>query len=106
MSEETTNTATITDKPRKSRATSHVAFGSIHVRTAKTRGVDVTKAAKLNRSYIRSNFDDIVRLWPELAKAQKVNRDGNRYPATIPAKVADMIVARNVPTKARARASK
>ncbi len=97
---ETTNVVT-TDKPKRVRAT-QVAFGSIHVRTAKSRNVDVTRAAKLNRSYIRSNFDELVKVWPELKKSGKDNRDGNRYPATIPAKVADMIVARHTFTKKRA----
>lgn len=102
MSEDTNATnATTTSKPRKARA-SHVAFGSIHVRTAKTRNVDVTRAAKLNRSYIRSNFDELSKLWPELKKSGKGNRDGNRYPVTIPSKVADMIVARHSFAKKRA----
>jgi hypothetical protein len=75
----------------------NVAFSSIHVAFAKRKGVDVTKAAKLNRSYIRSNFDAVAKVWPELRKAQKVNRDGNRYPTVIPAKVATMIVNRAIP---------
>ena len=107
MSEDT-NTAVVTSpakpKAKRERAT-QVAFSSIHVRTAKARNVDVTRAAKLNRTFIRTNFDSLVPLWPELKKSGKDNRDGNRYPTTIPAKVADMIVARNVP-KVTKRASK
>jgi hypothetical protein len=81
----------------KTSAPRNVAFSSIHVQFAKRKGVDVTKAAKLNRSYIRSNFDAVAKVWPELRKAQKVNRDGNRYPTVIPAKVATMIVNRAIP---------
>jgi hypothetical protein len=100
----TTTQDVVTTTPKattpKAKATTRkpVAFSSIHVAFGKAKGVDVTKAAKLNRSYIRNNFDAIARVWPELRKSQKENRDGNRYPTMIPAHVADMIVKRNVPT--------
>jgi hypothetical protein len=74
----------------------NVAFSSAHVAYANVKGIDVTRAAKLNRSYIRSNFDTLVKVWPELAATQKRNRDANRYPTSIPSNVADAIVARNV----------
>lgn len=80
------------DAPAKRRG--DVPFSSCHVRFAKAKGIDVTRAAKLNRSYVRSNFDTLVKLWPALKASQKVNRDSNRYPDTIPAKVADAIVKR------------
>lgn len=84
---------------RKRASAKSVPFSNIHVAFGKAKGVDVTRAAKLNRSYIRSNFDDVCRVWPELRTSHKANRDGNRYPQTIPANVADMIVKRNVPTR-------
>lgn len=92
MSEVTTNDtlkATPKAKPRKD-----VPFSSIHVRFATAKGIDVTRAAKLNRSYVRSNYDTLLKSWPALKASQKQNRDNNRYPDTIPAKVADAIVKR------------
>lgn len=83
-----------------------VTFSSIHVRFASKANIDVTRAAKLNRSYIRSNYDVLVTLWPALKASQKVNRDSNRYPTDIPAKVADMIVTRTLPTKVGTKAKR
>ena len=95
----TQDTQVTTPKAKASRKP--VAFSSIHVRFATLKGVDVTRAAKLNRSYIRSNFDTLVKEWPELRASQKANRDNNRYPATIPAHVADAIVKRQLVAKAK-----
>ena len=98
MSENTENTTTeTTTKPKHSRAPRDVVkTSSLHVQFASRKGIDVTRAAKLNRSYIRSNFDVIAKQWPELAKSQKQNRDSNRYPDTIPASLAKAIVTRSV----------
>lgn len=95
----TQDEATATPAPKKRESTKAVAFSSIHVGFAKVKGIDATRAAKLNRSYIRSNFEDVCAAWPELRKSQKSNRDGNRYPTTIPANVAKMIVTRSVPAR-------
>lgn len=73
-----------------------VKTSSLHVTFAKAKGIDVTRAAKLNRSYIRSNFDVIAKQWPALRASQKQNRDSNRYPDTIPAGLAKQIVTRTV----------
>ncbi len=55
----------------------------IAVRVAKAKGIDEGKAGKLVRSRIRSNFDilNTPTNWPEMHKAGKENKDGNRYPA-------------------------
>lgn len=100
MSEQNTtavdSTAT-TAAPRKQRSRRDtVKTSSLHVKFAARKGIDVTRAAKLNRSYIRSNFDVIAKQWPELSKSQKQNRDSNRYPDTIPTKLAEQIVTRSV----------
>jgi hypothetical protein len=102
VTEVTPQDVTVTPAPKAAKARAPrgdklVPFSSIHVTFAKTKGVDVTKAAKLNRSYIRSNFEPLCKVWPELRKSQKINRDGNRYPAMIPVKAADMIVKRSIP---------
>lgn len=73
-----------------------VPFSSIHTSFASRKNVDVTRAAKLNRSYIRANYDVIVKQWPALRKSQKANRDSNRYPDRIPSALAKAIVTRTV----------
>jgi hypothetical protein len=98
MTTENTQVENVTpDKPKRtSRSDKLVKFSSIHTRFASAKGIDTTRAAKLNRSYVRSNFDAIAKQWPELRKSQKINRDSNRYPEMIPAKLADAIVKRSV----------
>jgi hypothetical protein len=106
VTEVTPQDVTVTPAPpkreRAPRGDKLVPFSSIHVTFAKIHHIDATKSAKLNRSYIRSNFEQLCKVWPELRKSQKINRDGNRYPAMIPVKAADMIVKRNIP-QARGR---
>ena len=102
MSDSEITTTTDDTAPAKRKPRKDVTFSSCHVRFATAKGIDVTRAAKLNRSYVRSNFDTLVKVWPALRKSQKVNRDSNRYPDTIPAAVADMIVKRSLPTTRKA----
>jgi hypothetical protein len=90
---DTTEVTTTTDAPKQTKA---VKTSSLHVTFAKAKGIDVTRAAKLNRSYIRANFDVIAKQWPALRASQKQNRDSNRYPDTIPAGLAKQIVTRSV----------
>jgi hypothetical protein len=85
--------------PKARKSTKLVPFSSCHVTFAKAKGIDVTRAGKLNRSYVRSNFEALAKVWPDLRKSQKINRDGNRYPAQIPANIAEMIVKRTVPAR-------
>ena len=95
--EDTPITQPVGDAPKKRAPRKPVKTSSLHVRYANVKGIDVTRAAKLNRSYMRSNWDALVKVWPDLRKSQKVNRDGNRWPETCPAHVADMIVKRAIP---------
>jgi len=88
--------ATATPEPKAKATRKDVPFSSCHVRFAQRKGIDVTRAAKLNRSYVRSNFDALTEVWPKLKASQKQNRDSNRYPDTVPAKVADAIVTRSI----------
>ena len=89
-------TSEVTSEPTPKKARKDVLFSSCHVRFATAKGIDITRAAKLNRSYVRSNFDTLVKSWPALKASRKINRDNNRYPDTIPAKVADAIVKRSL----------
>lgn len=94
MTDSTQTNVTAPAKVKKPRG--DVPFSSIHTSFASKRGVDVTRAAKLNRSYIRANYDVIVKQWPALRASQKANRDSNRYPDRIPAALATAIVTRSV----------
>jgi hypothetical protein len=84
----------------------NVLFSSLHVKYAESKSIDVTRAAKLNRSFIRANFDALAKAWPELRESQKSNKDGNRYPSTCPANVAKAIVTRNLNVITTERVSK
>jgi hypothetical protein len=98
MSDET-SAQEVTNEPTPAKvkrvSVKAVPFSSIHVTFAKSKNIDVTRAGKLNRSFIRSNFDTLVKVWPELRASHKGNRDGNRYPATIPSNIATLIVKRD-----------
>jgi hypothetical protein len=61
-------------------------------RIAKAKGIAPDQAAKLVRGRIRGNFDALATnaVWPELVKAQKANKDGNRYP-DMPVATADAL---------------
>ena len=82
----------------KGRATmarnSDVALKDLVARIAKAKGIPAEKMGKQVRSRIRSNIDNgtIVptKHWPLYAKANKANRDGNRYPA-MPAATAEAL---------------
>jgi hypothetical protein len=101
MSEVITQDKPVTsDKPAKATkraSTKLVPFSSVHVAYAKRANTDVTRAGKQNRGYMRANYETLVKVWPQLRKAGKVNRDGNRWPSEIPSNVADMIVKRTLP---------
>lgn len=90
--EVTTNKTT----PNVVKTPKAVKFSSVHVTFGKSKGIDVTRAAKLNRSYIRANFDVIAKQWPALRASQKANRDSNRYPDMIPSGLAKQIATRTV----------
>lgn len=77
-------------------STKTVAFSHLHVQSAQLRSIDVTRAAKQNRDFIRRNFDTLVKAWPELRSSHKQNRDKSTYPATVPVDVGKAIVTRNL----------
>ena len=97
MSDQSNITPESSKPARKRVSTKLIPLSSCHVTFAKSKSIDVTRAAKLNRSYMRSNYDALLKVWPDLRKSHKVNRDGNRWPAMIPANVADQIVKRTIP---------
>lgn len=78
-------------------------------RIANAKGVPAEKMGKQVRSRIRANIDNgtIVpaKHYPAYAKAGKVNRDGNRYPA-MPAATAEALFVSMTKGKALAEALK
>ena len=96
MSEVTEAPITTTEKPSKAKPRKPVATSSIHVRFATSKGIDTTRAAKLNRSYMRANFATLVKQWPSLKASGKQGADNIPWPKECPAHVADAIVKRTL----------
>jgi hypothetical protein len=71
-----------------------VEYNAVIKQIARKNGGDETKAGKAMRSRIRANFPDVSHPanWKALHDARKVNRDGNRYPRTMPRHVAEFLV--------------
>jgi hypothetical protein len=70
-------------------ASKSVTYASVITKLANTKDIDTTRAGKLLRRRVRDNFDHaLVKSW--IGNTKK-NRDGNRYPATMPAALADVL---------------
>lgn len=74
-------------------ATKTVKLSSVYAKYATKRSIDTTRAAKLVRSRMRSNFDRVCELDPNIAKAKEKANDGNRWPADISKDLADFLTA-------------
>lgn len=93
--------ATTTDKPNTKtapKATTNpskgdVTLSSVYAKYATKRGIDTTRAAKLVRARMRSNFDKVIELDARIAKVKSKPNDGNRWPATISKGLADYLTA-------------
>lgn len=105
MSDETTtitDTTTQAPKAKQKRAPrKDVPLSSCHVKYGAAKGIDVTRAAKQNRSYMRTNFDTLVKQWPALKTSGKQNADNMPWPSTIPAELAEKIVKRQLAKAAK-----
>lgn len=76
----------------KSTKTATVSLSSIYTKYAAKREIDTTRAAKLVRARLRSNFEKVCELDSNVAKVKKSANDGNRWPAEVNAEVADFIL--------------
>lgn len=56
-------------------------------KVASSKNIDTTKAAKLVRSKLRANFNDVRKACPSVAKAKSAANDGNRWPTDMNAAV-------------------
>lgn len=94
-------TATKARKPKatkakanaKAKADAMVTLSSVYAKHAARLNTDTTKAAKLVRAKLRSNFDEVCKLSPNVTKAKSRANDGNRWPTHITAKLAEYLSA-------------
>lgn len=75
------------------KAPKTVKLSAVYATYAAKRDIDTTRAAKLVRARLRSNFDKVVTLDPNIAKVKSKANDGNRWPAEISKALADFITA-------------
>lgn len=94
MSATTKSTPKATSTPNKgTKAPKTVKLSAVYATYAAKRDIDTTRAAKLVRARLRSNFDQVVKLDPNIAKVKSKANDGNRWPAEISKALADFITA-------------
>lgn len=79
------------DKPKRDKT--KVTLSSVYAAKANKSGIDTTRAAKLVRSRLRSNFAEVCKLDPSIAKAKKAANDGNRWPTHITRDLARFILS-------------
>lgn len=70
-----------------------VTLSSVYAKHAAKRSIDTTRAAKLVRSRLRSNFAEVCKLSPNVTKAKQSANDGNRWPTHITKDLADYLTA-------------
>lgn len=76
----------------KAAASDNVKLSSIYAAVASRKSIDTTRAAKLVRSRLRSNFDKVCELSPNVTQAKQSANDGNRWPAEVTRELADFII--------------
>lgn len=69
-----------------------VKLSSIYATVASRKGIDTTRAAKLVRSRLRSNFAKVCELSPNVTQAKQSANDGNRWPAEVTSDLASFIL--------------
>lgn len=70
-----------------------VTLSSVYAKHAAKRSIDTTRAAKLVRSRLRSNFAKVCELSPNVTKAKQSANDGNRWPSHVTKDLADFLNA-------------
>lgn len=84
--------AATTKSPNNTNTTT-VKLSAVYAKYATKRDIDTTRAAKLVRARLRSNFPKVIELDPSIAKVKSKANDGNRWPAEISKPLADFILA-------------
>jgi hypothetical protein len=72
-----------------------VTLSSVYASKAKALNIDTTRAAKLVRSRMRSNFAAMVKADARIGKAKKAANDGNRWPKAINRKAAAIALGKS-----------
>lgn len=72
---------------------SMVTLSSVYAGVAAKRSIDTTRAAKLVRSRLRSNFAKVCELSPNVKQAKQSANDGNRWPTHVTKELRDFVLA-------------
>ena len=86
-------TATKSSKAAAKDTSGMVTLSSVYAKHAAKRSIDTTRAAKLVRSRLRSNFAKVCELSPNVTKVKQSANDGNRWPSHITKDLADFLNA-------------
>lgn len=86
----TATTAPKSTKTPKAKSTT-VTLSSVYAKYAAKRSIDTTRAAKLVRARLRTNFAKVCELDPNVAKVKSKANDGNRWPSTISKSLAEFL---------------
>jgi hypothetical protein len=90
-------TTTKAKKSSKSAASDDVTLSSVYATVASRKSIDTTRAAKLVRSRLRSNFAKVCELSPNVTKAKQSANDGNRWPTHVTRDLAEFILGGGSP---------
>jgi hypothetical protein len=74
--------------------TANVKLSSVYAKRASDGNIDTTRAAKLIRAKMRSNFDTMCELSPNIKQSKKAAADGNRWPSEITREAAQFLLAK------------
>lgn len=86
-------TITKTDSKAAAKTNNMVTLSSVYAKHASKRSIDTTRAAKLVRSRLRSNFAKVCELDPNITKVKQSANAGNRWPTHITKELAEFLNA-------------
>lgn len=81
-------------KPAAKKSGEPVKLSSIYARVASKKNIDTTRAAKLVRAKARANFDEIVKLSPNVKQSKQSANDGNRWPESLSSDAATFLLGK------------
>jgi hypothetical protein len=70
-----------------------VTLSSVYAKKAAKLNIDTTRAAKLVRSRLRSNFAKVIELSPNVKQAKQSANDGNRWPTHVTKDLAEFVLS-------------
>lgn len=78
---------------KKTTSDNMVTLSSVYAKKAAKLNIDTTRAAKLVRSRLRSNFAKVIELSPNVKQAKQSANDGNRWPTHVTKDLAEFVLA-------------